>query len=236
MVRASKNHRRVNEHEHSETGRYLLRRSEPGGGQRTGRTAARPHRPERYRQPPQSHGHRRRHHLPDREGPSADPYFLCRTELRSDEGQRDPAGADLSGVHHPQGDHLSQIKNDKGIGFYIPVILVTYLGAMTHYYCIVYSFFISAVYGIYLLFKKDYKGVLYFCITMAIAGLLSYITFPPMINHIFSGYRGQEATSNFFDLSDYITRFIGVCNDTVLYCDNNQSISNSVNPFNLTLA
>lgn len=98
--------------------------------------------------------------------------------------------------------------DDENFVFYPYIGIVTYLGAITHYYCIIFSVLISVVYGIYLLIKKDYKNVMYFCLTMFIAGTVSYLTFPSMISHIFSGYRGTEATDNLFNFEDYSLRFI----------------------------
>lgn len=102
--------------------------------------------------------------------------------------------------------YLRQLEKHDGLKFYIEIALITYLGAMTHYYVIVYFVLIAIVYGIYLLIIKKYNDVGIFCGSMAIAGVCSVLTFPAMIDHIFSGYRGTEAVDNLLDISTYMKR------------------------------
>lgn len=95
-----------------------------------------------------------------------------------------------------------------GRGFLLKVFVVTVCGAMTHYYCIVYVALISVVYGTYLLFKQQYRNILYFVCTMVAAGYVSYLIFPAMLTHIFLGPRGLEVMGNATNLSDFLTRFL----------------------------
>lgn len=81
--------------------------------------------------------------------------------------------------------------------------VVTILGALTHYYFIVYAVFISIACGVYFLVKKRWNTVARFCVTMGCAGVISYLIFPEMINHMFSGLRGSESIENLKNLSDY---------------------------------
>ncbi len=90
--------------------------------------------------------------------------------------------------------------------FFLKVFAVTVCGAMTHYYCIVYAVLISAVYGIWLLLKHKYHELFRFLCAMAAAGIISYLIFPTMIQHIFSGPRGREVIRNAVNLSDYFSR------------------------------
>ena len=77
-----------------QTGRYLLRRPVPGGGERAGWDPAGADRPERYGQPPFPHGHRRRHHQPDGQGTAPHTYQHRRRERGPVPGLGDPPGAD----------------------------------------------------------------------------------------------------------------------------------------------
>lgn len=76
----------------------------------------------------------------------------------------------------------------------IKLSICTYFGFMTHYFFLVYAFFISAIYVVYLLIKK--KKIFNYCKSMFIPIILGFITFPFAYMHIFKGYRGNEATEN----------------------------------------
>ena len=88
---------------------------------------------------------------------------------------------------------VRQVDGEWDIRFYVSVYLVTALGALTHYYVIMYAVLISIVFGIYLLWDKRFKETGAFCLTMALSGASSVIIFPAMKQHIFFGYRGTEA-------------------------------------------
>ncbi len=101
--------------------------------------------------------------------------------------------------------------NDNKHLFLARVSAVTLFGALTHYYCIVYAVLISTLYGFYLLREKRYKETGYFCFSMAITGIISYLIFPSMIHHIFFGYRGKEVLSNASSFSDFLYRLKDFC-------------------------
>lgn len=98
---------------------------------------------------------------------------------------------------------LKQVDEKQTRKFYLLTGLTTIAGALTHYYVIVYAFFLSVVYGIYLLKKKRYAETAWFCLTMGCAGGISIAVFPAMIKHIFFGYRGTEAIDNFKKSDNY---------------------------------
>lgn len=52
----------------------------------------------------------------------------------------------------------------------ISMILATVGGALTHYYFIIYLFFISLIFGIYMLVRRNFKQGAMFVLSMAIAG------------------------------------------------------------------
>lgn len=89
---------------------------------------------------------------------------------------------------------------------YIPLMIAIYCGALTHYYCIVFAVFISVVYGVYLIVEKKWKPIVVFSLSMGITGVLSYLSFPPMIRHLFFGSRGSEALQNLSSQSGYLGR------------------------------
>ena len=91
--------------------------------------------------------------------------------------------------------------------FYVTLILVSYIGALTHYYFIVYLFFLCVVFGIWLLFCKRFLETVMFVFSMGLCGCMAVITFPNMVGHMFSGYRGVESIENLKgSASDYVTR------------------------------
>jgi hypothetical protein len=104
---------------------------------------------------------------------------------------------------------------------YLSILIVSVLGALTHYYCIVYLAFISCVYGVYLIIHKKWKSIVLFIATMVAAGEISITIFPAMTDHMFSGYRGTQSIDNLenFLFSDYLDRlksFYGYINGEIL--------------------
>lgn len=79
---------------------------------------------------------------------------------------------------------------------WIYIGLTAVAGAMTHYYCLVYLFFICMIFGLFSLVEKKWKNILALFISMALAALDSVYLFPAMLVHMFSGYRGTESMSN----------------------------------------
>lgn len=80
----------------------------------------------------------------------------------------------------------------------IMVLLFSLLGILTQYYFLIFQFFVSAGYSIYLLFKKEYKHLLEYCIGyLGILGAV-IIIFPAAINQITGkvGNQGNEAFRN----------------------------------------
>jgi len=101
---------------------------------------------------------------------------------------------------------VSRIGKDFDWKFCLKLFVVVILGALTHYYCIVFAVLISAVYGVYLLVSRQWKNVLLLCGSSALAAVVSYLVFPSMVFHMFSGYRGREALENLNNISDFLRR------------------------------
>ncbi|MBO4845944.1 MAG: hypothetical protein J5525_06490 [Lachnospiraceae bacterium] len=100
---------------------------------------------------------------------------------------------------------------------YIPTVIVTCLGFLTHYYFMVFAFFVAAYVCIYLVIRSKTKKAAFIyggsvCLGMALA--VAY--YPVCLSHIFSGYRGTESTQAFMDMSNTADRFeffVGMLND-----------------------
>lgn len=106
------------------------------------------------------------------------------------------------------------------VKFYFPILLVTYLGFLTHYYFIVFLFFVAAYITIFLFYNKTTrKQAFYFAVTVIAGLLLGVVTYPACLSHIFRGYRGTEAIGAFKDvsnLSDRIGLFVGLLEEYLL--------------------
>lgn len=89
---------------------------------------------------------------------------------------------------------------------FVYLFLVTLCGALTHYYCIAYDFFISVCVVIICAFHKRFKEIGAYAISMGLAGGASVLIFPAMLVHIFHDERGAESMANLSD-SDFVERF-----------------------------
>lgn len=80
--------------------------------------------------------------------------------------------------------------------FWILTYFLTVCCVMTHYYTLVYLFFLNCFYGIKLLMEKNKKEFTHLCIDYTVAGVTCVGLFPSMIKHILSSNRGREAIKN----------------------------------------
>lgn len=78
-------------------------------------------------------------------------------------------------------------------------------GALTHYYCVAYDFFISVCVVIICVLKRRYGEIIKYAISMAVAGVVSVLVFPAMITHVFNDERGTESFANLAE-SDFVSR------------------------------
>lgn len=85
---------------------------------------------------------------------------------------------------------------------------VAVCGALTHYYYLVYLFFICAVYFIYLLLH-DKKKIVPYLLTYGLAGITATGIFPAMTFHMFEDTRGEESIENLnaFTVESFCNRF-----------------------------
>lgn len=108
----------------------------------------------------------------------------------------------------------------------LAILLTTFLGVMTHYYFVIFAFFISAGYFFYLLVQKKLKFLLSYVVTMSLSLVLSVLFYPAMLTHIFSGYRGTEAVSSITNSTSSISLIFD--NFSAYYTILNQAVFNGI--------
>lgn len=93
------------------------------------------------------------------------------------------------------------------VKFLLPLMAVTYLGFLTQYYYFIFLFFMGAAFCLYLL-RRDRN--LWNCVryggSQAFVFVLAYLTYPSWPGQMFRGQRGAQATSNFFEVSNTLSR------------------------------
>ena len=101
---------------------------------------------------------------------------------------------------------LKMIKTENPLESIGIIAVVSVFGALTHYYFIVYLFFSCFFTGIYLLIKKSYKQLGMLVLSMGVAGCVSVLIFPSMLQHMFEEGRGKQSISNLTNFADYAER------------------------------
>ncbi len=104
-------------------------------------------------------------------------------------------------------------------GFYLPMMITIYLGFLTHYYFIVFLFFMAGGMTIYLFWKnRNIRECIFYAGSVVLSLMLAVLSYRACLGHIFRGYRGTEATESFFDLGNTWNRicfFYGLLNHYV---------------------
>lgn len=90
-------------------------------------------------------------------------------------------------------------------------------GILTHYYFIIFAFFMSAFLLLFLAIRKDIHMIIYYVIASFMSVLLALVSWPSLIMHIFCDYRGEEAFKNALHSSfiDRILSFADICNGAI---------------------
>ncbi|WP_022752674.1 hypothetical protein [Butyrivibrio fibrisolvens] len=101
--------------------------------------------------------------------------------------------------------------------YVLPVMVCSYLGFLTHYYYLIFFVFMGICFTIWLLFRRSGRGnrfskklieaVIYVC-SCAVSLGLAVVTYPSAAAHIFAGYRGTEAISEFQDIANFPSRLL----------------------------
>lgn len=98
---------------------------------------------------------------------------------------------------------LSGYDKENGWRFYLSLGITAVCGAMTHYYILIYIFFLSIYYVALMICRKQIRNMILFIGSMAVSGFLSYIIFPEILKHIFMGQRGQQSFDNLMIKGNY---------------------------------
>lgn len=110
------------------------------------------------------------------------------------------------------------IKKDMGIrSFLLPLMAVNYLGFLTQYYYIIFLFFTAAFFCLWRLWtdRKLWNCIKYGMVC-GVSLLLAVFSYPASLSHIFRGYRGTGAASEFLDAAntgDRLRFFGGLVNE-----------------------
>lgn len=117
--------------------------------------------------------------------------------------------------------HLRAVKTQdfKIRTFLLPLAITVFLGFLTQYYYIIFHFFLGFGFCLFLFKNRRIKEMFAYAAACA-AGLLGAICYyPSSLSHIFRGYRGTEAVSEFGDVSNTWGRlrfFYGLFDDYVM--------------------
>ena len=104
--------------------------------------------------------------------------------------------------------HLRAIKNcDYSVKcFLLPLSITVFLGFLTQYYYIIFHIFLGAGFCFLLLKNKRIKEIFSYASACALGLGGAILYYPSSLAHIFRGYRGTEAVSEFGDASNTLDR------------------------------
>ncbi len=83
-----------------------------------------------------------------------------------------------------------------GIREFAIAAIIVISGALTHYYFLIYAFFISFFFGLIMLGEKRFKEFFVYVISMAISAGATIAIFPAIITHLFKQGRGSQSIEN----------------------------------------
>lgn len=100
--------------------------------------------------------------------------------------------------------HMKLLDSEKiNIKLLIGIGISALIGSLTHYYYLFYLAMLYITFAIKYIKNKKYKELIYYTITMGIAGGLSLAIFPYSIQHMFFGYRGQGVISKLANVPEF---------------------------------
>ncbi len=110
------------------------------------------------------------------------------------------------------------IKRDMRLGsFLLPLMAVNYFGFLTQYYYIIFLFFTAVFYCLWRLWMdRKIWNCMKYGMSCGISLLLAVLSYPASLSHIFRGYRGTGAASEFLDAAntgDRLHFFGGLMNE-----------------------
>lgn len=103
---------------------------------------------------------------------------------------------------------------------------VTYLGSLTQYYFIIYSFFLAALSCLLLFKKREFKKVFFYALCMASAVFAMMITFPAWFQQLFGNtFMGEATLESATHFPDFLRVAYFVYCALELYFGNNTSLT-----------
>lgn len=88
--------------------------------------------------------------------------------------------------------------------FFLAHFVIVILGGLTHYYFWIFLILQGVYFGISLLARKRFTHAIIYFLDTLLAVFCAIAIFPHMLDHIFSGYRGQETLQNLSASSGYL--------------------------------
>ncbi len=82
--------------------------------------------------------------------------------------------------------------------FFISIFSILVLGVLTHYYFLIYAFFVCVLFLVNLILQKRYVELKKSIICFASAGIFYIAIWYHILGHIFRGYRGKDAIGKAF--------------------------------------
>ncbi len=94
--------------------------------------------------------------------------------------------------------------------FYALFSLIVVFGMLSHYYFLIFTFFVCATFALHLIFEKRFIELRNSIIVAACDGIVYLLIWPYMIKHILHSGRGQQAIHSAFSISGLIKGIVGV--------------------------
>lgn len=109
-------------------------------------------------------------------------------------------------------------EKDRGVKkFLLPLMAVNFCGFLTQYYYILFLFFMGFGFCLWeLLWERKWVNCIKYGVACGFSLLLAVISYPASLSHIFRGYRGTGAASEFLNAGNTVDRFrffAGLMND-----------------------
>ncbi len=117
--------------------------------------------------------------------------------------------------------HLYAVKKEdfRIRSFFLPLAVTVFLGFLTQYYYIIFHFFLGAGFCIWLIKNRKCRELAGYVISCGAGFAGAVLYYPASLSHIFRGYRGTEAVSEFSNVSNTWERlklFYGLFDDFVM--------------------
>ncbi len=92
--------------------------------------------------------------------------------------------------------YIRYVRGEEGRKLLTALTATAVLGALTHYYCMIFVVLLSFSFGVYCLIKRKISALIKYTVSMGISAGLCIIIFPGMLGHFFSSDRGEQTISN----------------------------------------